>query len=851
MTPMIDEVSDLPDEQAEEEQELEAEGPASELVVAREVYPDHLPIMALPTRPVFPKVMLPIELESEELQELVSDAAGSDGLVGLVLEREPENDGQDGSQVVEGEVYDVGVVAQVVSVSTGDDEEMTTVLSALDRMRIVRVVEHDPYMRAEVEYLYDQPGPAAELKAYSLAAINSIKDLVALNPLYKEQLSLLLDQGNLEEPGPLADMAAFLTSARGETLQEVLETLDVRKRLEKVLGLLKDELEISRLQNQLREKIEDRVNEQQREFFLREQLKAIKQELGIEKEGKQSEAEEFMARLEEREPPEQAQERIQDEMNKLQLLDPSSSEYAITRTYLDWLTILPWGVVSEAEVNLDEARRVLERDHYGLNDVKDRIIEFVAEGILRGDFGGSIVCLSGPPGVGKTSIGRSVAECLGREFYRFSLGGMRDEAEIKGHRRTYIGAMPGKFLQALRVTGTQNPVIMLDEIDKIGASFHGDPASALLEVLDPEQNKDFLDHYLDVRFDLSQVLFLCTANQLDTIPAPLLDRMEVVQLSGYILEEKLEIAQRYLLPKALANLRQSKRRITMTKPALRELIDGYAREAGLRNLESHIKKIVRKCAVRIVSGEKEQIKVDKNDVEQLLGKRQFDNDALFSNPPVGVAMGLAWTSLGGDTLFVEAKAVPSKAPGLRQTGQLGSVMIESTEIAYTVVREMVNGRSSSDGSFFEEHTVHLHVPAGATPKDGPSAGITTASALYSLALGVALKSGFAMTGELNLSGLVMPVGGIKEKLIAAKRAKVKNVILPRANERDFERLPETIRRGVRVHFVECLAEVLALLLPSGAISGSSRQSGGNRAKSTPGNGVSAKRTKARRKAWGR
>ncbi len=809
---MIGQMSD----ETDSEETAEISGPPSEIIVARDVYPDQLPIMALPTRPVFPKVMLPLELESEELKELISDAAEGDGLVGLVLERQSESQDSLSAHVVEGEVHDVGVVAQVVNVSVGDDDEMTAVLSALDRMRIVRVAQHDPYMRAEVEYLKDKLGPKAELKAYSLAAINLIKDLVALNPLYKEQLSLLLDQGNLEEPGPLADMAAFLTSARGEVLQEVLETLDVRRRLEKVLGLLKDELEISRLQSQIRQRIEDRINEQQRDFFLREQLKAIKNELGIEKEGKQTEVEEFLARLEEREPTEGATERIQDEMNKLQLLEPSSSEYTITRTYLDWLTILPWGMVSEAEVDLDSARQILERDHYGLKDVKQRIIEFVAEGILRGDFGGSIICLVGPPGVGKTSVGRSIAECLGRKFYRFSLGGMRDEAEIKGHRRTYIGAMPGKFLQALRVTGTQNPVIMLDEIDKIGASFHGDPASALLEVLDPEQNKDFLDHYLDVRFDLSQVLFLCTANQLDTIPPPLLDRMEVIQLSGYILEEKLEIARRYLLPKALQNLRQKKRRITITKAALRELIDGYAREAGLRNLENQIKKIVRKCAVRIVAGEDQQIKVEKGDIEELLGKRLFDNDALFTNPLVGVAMGLAWTSLGGDTLFIEAKAVSSSSPGFKQTGQLGAVMIESTEIAYTVVRDMCEGVRVDGQHFFDNHFVHLHVPAGATPKDGPSAGITMATALVSLATGVALRPGFAMTGELNLSGLVMPVGGIKEKLIAAKRAKVKQVILPRANEADFERLPETIQKGVKVHFVERLDEVLELVIPGGA-----------------------------------
>lgn len=788
-------------------------GAGSQLVVARHTYPERLPILAVP-RPVFPKVMVPIELESPELKRLVKDAAkNSNGFVGLALEREaaatpPSNKG---IEVVDGEVHEVGVVAQVLNVSVDDDGEMTAVISALDRMRIVKVVSQTPYMVAEVEYPKDKAAPDDEMRAYTLAVINSIKELVTLNPLYKEQLNLLLHEGNLEEPGPLADMAAFLTSASAEALQEVLETMDVRRRLERVLGLLKDELEISRLQTRIRERIEDRINEQQREFFLREQFKAIKQELGIEKEGKDSEVEEFTSRLLERELTEEAQERIDDEMSKLKMLEPSSSEYNITRNYLDWLTILPWGVHSEDKVDLAKAERILDREHYGLNDVKERIIEFIAEGILRGDFGGSIICLVGPPGVGKTSIGRSIASCLGRKFYRFSLGGMRDEAEIKGHRRTYIGAMPGKFVQALRVCGTRNPVIMLDEVDKIGASYHGDPASSLLEVLDPEQNRDFLDHYLDVRFDLSKVLFVCTANQVDTIPNPLLDRMEVIQLSGYILEEKLEIASRYLLPRALKNLRQPKGRVSLTKPALRQLIDGYAREAGLRNLDNQIKKIVRKCAVRLVKGEATEVKVNPEDIEGFLGAPVFTNESVFGQPLPGVVMGLAWTSMGGDTLFVEAQGVKSEQSAFKQTGQLGKVMIESSEIAYTTVRSLCRREGNR---FFDEHFVHLHVPAGAVPKDGPSAGITMALSLYSLALGIAVRPGFAMTGELNLSGLVMPVGGIREKLIAAKRARVKHVILPAGNRSDYDQLPDVIKNRLQVHFAETFEQVATLCLPS-------------------------------------
>lgn len=785
-------------------------------VAPREAYPDKLPILGVP-RPVFPKVMVPIELESPELKRLIKDVTKrGHGLVGLALEKEPTDPerltGSARVQLGEGEVYEVGVIAQILNVSMDEDGEVTAIITALDRMRIVKVVSQTPYMVAEVEYPKEKGAPSDELRAYTLAVINSIKELVLLNPLYKEQLSLLISEGNLEEPGPLADMAAFLTSAKPIVLQGVLETMGVRKRLEKVLGLLKDELEISRLQARIRERIEDRIDEQQRDFFLREQLKAIKQELGIEKEGKESEVEEFEGRLVNKKLSAEAQARVDEEMSKLKMLEPSSSEYNITRNYLDWLTLLPWGVNSEDKVDLAKAQRVLDREHYGLGDVKERIIEFIAEGILREDFGGSIICLTGPPGVGKTSIGKSIASCLGRKFYRFSLGGMRDEAEIKGHRRTYIGAMPGKFLQALKVCATENPVIMLDEVDKIGASYHGDPASALLEVLDPEQNRDFLDHYLDVRFDLSKVLFVCTANQIDTIPGPLLDRMEVIQLSGYILEEKLEIASRYLLPRALKNLKQPKGLVTITKPALRQLIDGYAREAGLRNLDNQIKKIVRKCAVKLVKKEAKAVHVTPETVESFLGSPVFTTETAFHNPLPGVVMGLAWTSMGGDSLFIEATAVKSDHPGFRQTGQLGKVMIESSEIAYTTVRGLCRKTGSR---FFDEHFIHLHVPAGAVPKDGPSAGVTMALALYSLALGRPVKHGMALTGELNLSGLVMPVGGIREKLIAARRAKVKEVILPIGNRSDYDQLPPMVKRHLKVHFAETFGQVAKWCLPGG------------------------------------
>ncbi len=551
------------------------------------------------------------------------------------------------------------------------------------------------------------------------------------------------------------------------------------------------------------------MSKNQREFFLREQLKAIKKELGIEKGGKETEVERFEKRIGDLTLPDEARERINEELEKLKLIEPTSPEFNVTRSYLDWLTVLPWGIVSEDNYDINRAETILNEDHYGLKDVKDRILEFLAVGILKGNVSGSILCFVGPPGVGKTSIGKSIARSIDRNFYRFSLGGMRDEAEIKGHRRTYIGAMPGKFIQSMKICKTANPVIMLDEIDKVGASYHGDPASALLEVLDPEQNCDFLDHYLDVRFDLSNVFFICTANQLDTIPRPLLDRMEIIKLAGYILQEKLEIAKRYLIPKQLKAHGLKRSQIQLTVRALRDIIDGYAREPGVRGLENHLKKIMRRVAKEILAGDVSKVKVDVGDVETYLGKRVFMDENYYKIPRPGVVMGLAWTSMGGDTLFIEATKVHTGKSGFKQTGQLGDVMVESSEIAYTYLRSFLD-EDEAMRDLFEKHFIHLHVPAGATPKDGPSAGITMATALYSLAYGKPVKRHLAMTGELTLTGLVMPIGGLKEKTIAAKRAKVKHLIFPDGNQKDFDELPAHIKKGLTPHFVRTFDDVVEI-----------------------------------------
>jgi len=540
--------------------------------------------------------------------------------------------------------------------------------------------------------------------------------------------------------------------------------------------------------------------------------------LGLSKDDKESEEEKFRKRMEALILTEEASERIEEELEKLRLLEPSSPEFNVTRAYLDWLTVLPWGNTTEDNEDIEQAEEILQADHYGLEDVKDRILELISVGMMNGNLSGTIILLVGPPGVGKTSIGQSIARSLNREFYRFSVGGMRDEAEIKGHRRTYIGALPGKFVQALKVCKSSNPVLMLDEVDKIGSSFRGDPASALLEVLDPEQNKDFLDHYLDVRFDLSKVLFICTANQLDTIPSPLLDRMEVIRLSGYILEEKLQIARRHLIERQLSSHGLKPEEFQIDDNTLREVIDGYAREAGVRNLEKQLKKMMRKAARQIVTDRgkenpKTEVQINKEDLKEYLGKRSFTEEQAFTEPKVGVVMGLAYTALGGATLHIEARSIFNKNGGLKQTGQLGDVMKESAEIAYSYVRSLLQNDPDAK-EFFEEKMIHLHVPAGATPKDGPSAGITMACALTSLIFDTPLKAGLAMTGELTLTGVVLPIGGVKEKTIAARRAKISELVFPADNQEDFEDLDESVREGITAHFVKKLEDVLAIGFPN-------------------------------------
>ncbi len=766
--------------------------------------PVTLHILPMTDKPFFPAQTLPLVMNEGPWMETVKQIGDSGHhLVGLVLVQGDQSD-----DAKPEDYYEIGTLVRMHHPMRADGK-IQFIAEGITRFRVVEWISGKPPFFARVEYPAAPRQPQnEEVKAYALAIINAIKDLLPLNPLYSEELKFFLNRFSPNEPAQLTDFAASLTTAPKEKLQEVLESLNLRKRMQKVLILIKKELEVAKLQTQIREKVEEKMTQQQREFFLREQLKAIQKELGIAKDDRTADIELYQGRLKKLTLPPHAAKKIGEEMDKLAGLEHGSPEYTVTRNYLEWLTNLPWGKFTKDKLDLTRARRILDQDHDGLDDVKERIIEFLAVGAMKGEVAGSILLLVGPPGVGKTSIGKSVARALGRKFYRFSVGGMRDEAEIKGHRRTYIGAMPGKFIQAIKEVESQNPIIMLDEVDKIGASYQGDPASALLEVLDPEQNAEFLDHYLDVRFDLSKTLFICTANQIDTIPAPLLDRMEVIRLSGYLMEEKLAIARHHLWPKQLKKAGLKRGQISITEAAIRRIVEGYAREAGVRQLEMNLGKVVRKAVVMIVRKEAERLQVTADNLADFINESPYIPEKPMSG--VGVVTGLAWTALGGATLTIEATKVHTLNRGFKLTGKLGEVMKESAEIAYSYISSHLKPYQG-DPKFFDAAFVHLHVPEGATPKDGPSAGITMATALLSLARNEKIGRPLAMTGELTLTGQVLPVGGIREKVIAAKRVGISELILPAANQPDFERLPDYVKADLGVHYVKQYKDVAKIV----------------------------------------
>ncbi len=767
--------------------------------------PDALPVLPLKDSVPFPEMLTPLAVGQPRSIELVNDVLGGNRMLAMVASR--DSDVEDPGPE---DLYTVGVAGVVARMLKVPDGSLRILVQGGQRVELGETVQRDPYLIARVAPAPDVLEPSAELEALFRNVQQTFTQIVEQVPYLPEELQLAV--ANVDDPAELAHMIAGSLRIKTGERQQLLEERDVARRLRRLSELLAREAELISIGSKIQSQVESEIDKGQREFFLRQQMKAIQEELG-EVDEAAAEAADLRERIEAAGLPEHAAKQAERELARFERLPPQSAEHGTIRNYLEWLADLPWSKSTEDHIDLKAAREVLDRDHYDIEKVKDRILEFLAVRKLKPDAPSSILCFVGPPGVGKTSLGRSIAAAMGREFERISVGGVRDESEIRGHRRTYVGAMPGTIVRALRDAGSNNPVLMIDEIDKMGADYRGDPSSAMLEVLDPEQNGSFRDHYLDLPFDLSHVLFITTANQLEPIPGPLRDRMEVIQLAGYTEEEKLEIAKRYLVPRQVERNGLKKSKIEFTDPALRELIDGYTREAGVRNLEREIGSICRKVARELAEGtRKSKRRVGPKAVRELLGQRRFQSDVGRRTDEPGVATGLAWTPVGGDVLFVEATAFAGEGK-LQITGQLGDVMRESASAALSYVRRNL-ARIAPDApeDWFARNDLHVHVPAGAIPKDGPSAGITMATAIASLVSGRPVRSDTAMTGEITLTGLVLPIGGLKEKALAAQRAEIARVIAPRRNEADLDEFPANLLRGMEFVFVESVDDVLAAAL---------------------------------------
>lgn len=876
------------------------------IVPVEQTLSNKLYLIPVSGRPIFPGIFTPLMITASDDARVAEESYAGDGLIGIVMLREEtENPTAD-------DLHQVGTVARIIKKINLPDGGVNIFISTIKRFRIRKVLSQREPMVAIVEYLEDKEDDTFEVKALTRALISEMKEISDNNPLFSEEMRL--NMVNIDHPGKIADFITSILNIDRNQQQQVLETVNVRERMEQVLVFIKKEQELLRIQKKIQTEINDRIETQQREYFLKEELKAIKEELGITTDAHNSDYQKLKDKLDAFAFEGEIKEAVENELEKFQLMETGSSEYNVVRNYLETIASLPWPCakgadgsekVSGAEdYNLEEARAILQKDHYGLDDVKKRILEYLAVRKLKQDSKGSIIILVGPPGVGKTSVGRSIASAMNKPFFRFSVGGMRDEAEIKGHRRTYVGAMPGKIIQGLKIVKSRSPVFLIDEVDKMGMSHQGDPASALLEVLDPEQNVSFRDNYLDLPFDVSDIFFILTANTLDTIPDPLLDRAEIITLSGYIDQEKMEIAKKYLIPKTLAKNGLKKTQVKFDKAALNLIAQSYARESGVRHFEKCLDKIARKIAMELVSlpeavekeaaireleaqlaahreGQKseqqeaesqqeaeavaavdseepqvqempetvasqleasspdsskllspEQVKelngqlslmqkelkailsksytVDQEATKKYLGTPVFDEDDIKTAAIPGTSIGLAWTSMGGDTLLIETVAIPGKE-GFSLTGQLGDVMKESAAIAMSWVRSYVQEKGIKASGWFDSNTIHIHVPEGATPKDGPSAGITITTALVSLLTGKPMKAATAMTGELSLTGRVLPIGGLREKTVAAKRNKIKHIIIPKANLRDLDDIPEIVKKGVTFHPVSRMDEVLDLV----------------------------------------
>jgi len=760
--------------------------------------PGRLPVLPLKETVVFPESLTPLAIGQERSIKLVDDVVANDRVLALVTVKDPsvEQPGWD-------DLYEIGTAAVVHKLIRVPDGTLRILVQGLTRIRITERVQEDPYLIAEVEPVPDVVEPSRELEALTRNVQNLFARIIGLVPYLPEELEVAA--ANVESASALAHLVASTIRVKTEEKQRLLELDDVGDRLREISRILNRELEVFELGSKIQSQVQSEMEKGQREFYLRQQLKAIQEELG-EGDAEQAEINELRERLEAAELPEEVEKAARRELARLEKLPSAAAEYGVIRTYLEWILTLPWNQTTPDNLDLEEARRVLDEDHYDLDKVKERIIEYLAVSKLKNDLSGPILCFVGPPGVGKTSLGQSIARTLGRKFVRISVGGVRDEAEIRGHRRTYIGAMPGTILRALRDAESKNPVFLIDEIDKMGADFRGDPASAMLEVLDPEQHSSFRDHYLDLPFDLSKVLFICTANQLETVPPPLLDRMDVIHLSGYTEEEKLGIVRKYLVPKQVEAHGLRLDQVLFSEKSLRLAIREYTREAGVRNVERQLAALLRKAAREFAEGRTKPIRVDERRIRRWLGPRRFSGEVRRRTADPGVATGLAYTAVGGDVLFIEATAYSGEGR-LRVTGQLGEVMQESAQTAHSWVRAHAV-ELGLDPLWFADHDVHVHVPAGATPKDGPSAGITMATAIVSLARSRPVSDRVAMTGEITLTGQVLPIGGVREKVLAAQRAGIEKVVLPRENEPDLEELPKETRKALEFALVDTIHEVL-------------------------------------------
>ncbi|MBU2499868.1 endopeptidase La [bacterium] len=775
---------------------------------AEVVLPREIPILPISEAVIFPAMMVPLVLTDANLVKLADDCLAGDKILGAFTQRELPDEDDDTVQDKD-LVFKVGTAVKIQKMLRFPDGSMRLLGQGIARCRIENFVATEPYLKAQVSIIAEDVQDDSRTLAYMRGVANNFLKIIDATETLSEELKVVVM--NIDDPGRLADLVATNIDIDVAEKQSILEEPSPRKRLQTLSKIVMRELDVLELGQKLQTRVRKSIDKDQREYYLRQQLKAIQRELGDADEGS-VELDELQTRIAEADLPEKVKAAAEREFDRLSRMSPGASEYTVSKTYLDWILDLPWKKASDDKLDLKRAEEILERDHYGLEDVKERIVEYLAVRKLKANHRGPILCLAGPPGVGKTSLGRSIAEAVGRRFFRFSLGGMRDEAEIRGHRRTYVGSMPGRIIAGLKECGTNNPVFMLDEIDKLGQDFRGDPASALLEVLDPEQNSDFTDHYLTMPFDLSNVMFITTANMLDTIPRPLLDRMEVIQLPGYTNLEKLQIAKRYLAPRQIDANGLTTKHIRFTDAGLMKIIEDHTREAGVRNLEREIGAVCRKVATMVAKGKRKKQNIGARNLEEYLGPASYREDVLRKRLVVGVVTGLAWTQVGGKILYIEGVSLPAGRGHLNLTGQVGSVMQESASAAFSFLRHRFGSRPEYQ-DFFTKRDVHIHLPAGAVPKDGPSAGIAMASVLLSLLVKKPIDKRTAMTGEITLTGAVLPIGGLLEKVLAAHRAGIRRVIIPEANTVDLEDIPDEVRQAIEFVPVGHVDQVWETIFP--------------------------------------